>query len=219
MTAYNVIISQQKVDLNNPALSRVYLRPSVDRHNCGATASCDRVAADLLAAIQAWAQQRPAPTPTQTTLKSSKTSFAAATAGGGARAQAAQIAFFDFEEGTGTTTADTSGVGTAMTLQLTGTEWVEGGLKIVTGKAQASLADSQKLFNAIMPTGAFSAEAWLIPENTTQDRARANRELLDEHGHAQFHDRPGRRRLPSSQSQLGGQCERRSVPRGNRRRT
>jgi hypothetical protein len=168
MAAYNVIISQQKVDLNNPALSRVYLRPSVDRHNCGATASCDRVAADLLAAIQAWAQQRPAPTPTTTTLKSSKTSFAAAAAGGGARAQAAQIAFFDFEEGTGTTTMDTSGVGTAMTLQLTGTEWVEGGLKIVTGKAQASLADSQKLFNMIMPTGAFSAEAWLIPENTTQ---------------------------------------------------
>ena len=49
MTAYNVITTQQKVNLTNPALSRVYLRPAVDRHNCGGDATCDRVAADFLA--------------------------------------------------------------------------------------------------------------------------------------------------------------------------
>ncbi|HUL80686.1 MAG TPA: hypothetical protein VL131_01005, partial [Gammaproteobacteria bacterium] len=38
-TAYNVITTQQKVNLVNPELSRVYLRPSVDRHNCGGNAA------------------------------------------------------------------------------------------------------------------------------------------------------------------------------------
>jgi len=76
MTAYNVITTQQKVNLANPALSRVYLRPAVDRHNCGANASCDRVAADFLAAIQAWANQQPStPPPAPQSLKSSVTSL------------------------------------------------------------------------------------------------------------------------------------------------
>ena len=36
--AYNTVVSQQKVDLNNPMNSRLFLRPAVDRHNCAATA-------------------------------------------------------------------------------------------------------------------------------------------------------------------------------------
>ncbi len=168
MTAYNVITSQQKVDLNNPALSRVYLRPSVDRHNCGATASCDaRRGRSSRGDSGVGAAAAGAASDDDARSRAARRALRPGPPGGG-RAQAAQIAFFDFEEGTGTTTADTSGVGTAMTLQLTGTEWVEGGLKNVTGKAQASLADSRKLFDMIMPTGAFSVEAWIIPENTTQ---------------------------------------------------
>jgi len=56
-TAYNEITTQQKVDLNNPEFSRVYLRPFEDRHNCGGETECDRIAVDFLAAIQDWAAQ------------------------------------------------------------------------------------------------------------------------------------------------------------------
>jgi hypothetical protein len=168
MTAYNVITTQQKVNLVNPDLSRVYLRPAVDRHNCGANSSCDAIAASFLTGIRAWAQARPTPPPpAQQVLMSSKTSFGAGT-GASTRAEGNLVAKFSFDEGTGTTTADSSGVGAPMTLQITGMEWVAGGLRNLTGKAQANAADSQKLFNMIMPTGAFTFEAWLTPANTTQ---------------------------------------------------
>lgn len=62
-TAYNEITVQQKVDLTNPALSRVYLRPADDRHNCGGETECDRIAADFLTAIQDWATQAAAIAP------------------------------------------------------------------------------------------------------------------------------------------------------------
>src|SRR6201999_1059463 len=107
MTSYNVITTQQKVNLTNPDLSRIYLRPAVDRHNCGGNATCDRVAADFLAAIEDWAAIRPAPPPpTSTTqaIKSSETSFAAAAGSGSGRADGNVVALFNFDEGTGTTT-------------------------------------------------------------------------------------------------------------------
>lgn len=168
MTAYNVITTQQKVNLDSPELSRVYLRPAVDRHNCGAAASCDAIAASLLAGIRAWAQQRPAtPPPAQQKLMSSATSFGAAT-GASTRADGNIVAKFTFDEGAGTTTVDSGGVGAPITLQIQGMEWVEGGLRNVSGKAQANAADSLKLFNMISAGGAFTFEAWLTPANTTQ---------------------------------------------------
>ena len=62
-TAYNIVISQQKVNLINPEISRLYLRPHDDRHNCGGAANCDRIAADFLAAIENWATQAAASGP------------------------------------------------------------------------------------------------------------------------------------------------------------
>lgn len=177
-TAYNILTSQQKVDLNNPQLSRVYQRPKIDRHICGGDASCDRVAADFLAAIQNWKQQREAAQQTTppggggavAAAKSATTSFAEAVDGGTARVEDHVIAKYVFDEGSGDVAMDSSGVGTPMNLQLSGTEWVDGGgLRNVSGKAQASLADSQKLLDMIVPTGQFTVEAWAIAENTTQD--------------------------------------------------
>jgi hypothetical protein len=77
--AYGAITSQQKVNLANPTLSRVYVRPFSERHNCGGDASCDRIAADFLAAIQDWAGQAAAEPPT----------------GGGEPAQSAVAVFAD----------------------------------------------------------------------------------------------------------------------------
>ena len=51
-------------------------------------------------------------------------------------------------------------------------EWVQGGLKNVSGKAQASPTDSRKLFDAVSPAGQFSVEAWIVPDNTDAGRAR-----------------------------------------------
>ncbi len=172
--AYNAVVSQQKVNLSNPELSRIYLRPNNDRHNCGGDASCDRIATDFLAAIQDWANQSatsgPPPGSNGQPVVSGMTNFAQATDGGAARADANAIALFTFSEGAGDVTMDTSGVGAPIALQIEGMEWVGGGgLRNVSGKAQASEADSRKLFDMIASGNEYSVEAWVIPDNTAQD--------------------------------------------------
>ena len=174
MTAYNVITGQQKVDLQVPANSRVYLRAAQDRHNCGGEATCDQIAATFLTQIEAWSMQAaqsapPAPPAAQVT-KSATATFANALEASAARADANVIAKFDFDEGTGDTAMDSSGVGTPIMLQLQGTQWEDGGgLRNVSGKAQASLEHSQKLFNRIDASKAYTVEAWVIPDDTAQD--------------------------------------------------
>lgn len=172
--AYNAITSQQKVNLNNPALSRIYVRPKDERHNCGGDTSCDAIADTFLAAIQDWATQAaaigPPPGGNGQPVVSMLTNFAQATDGGAARNDANAIALFTFSEGSGDVTMDTSGVGTPIALQIEGMEWVEGGgLRNVNGKAQASEADSQKLFDMIVPANEYTVEAWIIPDNNAQD--------------------------------------------------
>ena len=167
--AYNTVVSQQKVDLNNPDLSRLYLRPAVDRHNCGGDMICDAIATDILAGIQAWAANAPPPDPTMQALMSSTTSFADGALAGLARVDANVIAKFNFDEGAGDVTVDSSGVGAPITLQLTGMEWVEGGLRNVSGRALASEADSRKLFDMIAPVNEYTVEAWVVPDNNAQD--------------------------------------------------
>lgn len=172
--AYTALVAQQKVDLNNPELSRVYLRAAVDRHNCGGDANCDRVAMEFLTAISDWQVQAmentPPPSGDDGPVMSSAVTFADGMDASVARADANLIARFEFMEGAGTTAADTSGVGGAITLELEGTEWVEGGgIRNVSGKAQASLDDSRKLFDMITPENAYSLEAWVIPDDTAQD--------------------------------------------------
>ncbi|MBT8435724.1 MAG: hypothetical protein KJN95_13710, partial [Gammaproteobacteria bacterium] len=171
-TAYNALISQQKVNLVNPALSRIYLRPQDDRHNCGGAASCNRVAADFLAAIQEWSNLASSGPPPGDTMRvvSNTSNFALSTEGDAARADENAIALFKFSEGTGNVTMDTSGAGAAITLQIDGMDWVDGGgLRNVSGKAQASATDSRKLYDMIAPVNEYSVEAWVIPDNTAQD--------------------------------------------------
>ncbi len=174
MAAYNVVVSQQRVNLNAPALSRIYLRPAVDRHNCGGDASCDRIANDFLAAIQDWANQAaaalPPPDPTQQQVVSATTTAADAMDGGTARVDANVIAMFKFDEGAGNVAMDSSGAGSPIALQIEGMEWVDGGgLRNISGKAQANAADSRKLYDMIEPTREYSVEAWVIADNNAQD--------------------------------------------------
>lgn len=153
-----------------PTQSSIYQRP-LTNHNCGAM--CADIAADVLQAINAWAAQSTAGGNNGgnngNVLASATTNFSQAVEGSIPRADANMITLFAFGEGVGNTTTGTSNVGAGMTLNLEGTEWVaEGGLRNVDGKAQASLADSQKLFNLLSGGNQFSVEAWIIPENLTQ---------------------------------------------------
>ncbi|MBT8124924.1 MAG: LamG domain-containing protein [Gammaproteobacteria bacterium] len=167
--SYSVVSGQGLVTLGSPAQSSLHQRP-LTNHNCGA--DCATIAADVLQAINAWAAQSTAGNGggnNGNVVASAMTNFSQVVEGSIPRADANMITHFAFAEGTGTTTVGTSNVGADMTLNLEGTEWdPQGGLINVSGKAQASLADSQKLFNLLSGGNQFSVEAWVIPENATQ---------------------------------------------------
>ena len=167
--SYSVVNGQAIVNLAATTQSTVYQRP-LTNHNCGGL--CQTIADDVLQAINAWAAQSAnagGGNNNGNIVASATTNFSQVVAGSVPRADANQITLFSFSEGAGNTTVGTSNVGADMTLNLEGTEWVaEGGLRNLDGKAQASLADSQKLFNLLSGGNQFSVEAWVIPENTDQ---------------------------------------------------
>lgn len=89
----------------------------------------------------------------------------------GGRYDANVIALYEFKDKSTTTAFDTSGVQPSMHLNLSGeieklSSW---GLRIVNGKAQASTADSRKLYDLLTATGEYSIEAWVVPDNVDQE--------------------------------------------------
>ena len=166
--SYTTVIGQSIVNLAATAQSTVYQRP-LTNHNCGGL--CQTIADDVLQAINAWAAQsaNAGGNNNGNIVASATTNFSQLVNGSVPRADANQITLFSFSEGTGNTTVGTSNVGADMVLNLEGTEWVaEGGLRNIDGKAQASLADSQKLFNLLSGGNQFSIEAWIIPDALNQ---------------------------------------------------
>ena len=95
-------------------------------------------------------------------------------ASGGNRYEGAQIGLWEFKTGTGTTAFDTSGVEPAIDLRLSGdVQWFGGwGITLNSGKAQGSTAASRKLHDLIKATGEYSIEAWVVPNNVSQEMAR-----------------------------------------------
>jgi hypothetical protein len=175
------IAAQPKINLNTPNLSRFYVRLATESHNCWATApggpvDCVGSAAQMLAAIQAFANGVPV-TPVDPTLVVSRalTLYAGTVASGNDRYDADIIARWLFKEGTGTTAFDTSGVDPAINLTLSGnTSWDSAwGLIFGTGgaKAQGTTATSSKIYNAISSGGTYSLELWAAPANVTQTMA------------------------------------------------
>jgi hypothetical protein len=173
--------AQPKMNLNDPTLSRFYVRLGTESHNCWATTpggpvDCAGSAARMLAAIQAFANGVPV-TPVDPTLVISKALLLTdgTVASGNGRFDGDVIARWTFKEGTGVTAYDTSGVDPGMDLTISGnTTWVGGwGLDFGSpgGKAQASTATSSKLYNRITPNGAYSVELWAAPANVTQTKA------------------------------------------------
>ncbi len=166
------LAAQQKMDLLNPANSRLVLRLRDQFHNCW-TNDCAADAQVMEDAIIAFSNTI---TPTQVdpnliVSKAMKLLLPEAIiATGGERHVTSQIALWEFKSGSGNQAYDTSGVEPLINLSLSGSyNWVGGyGVAFTDGRAQASYQSSQKLLNNIRTRGEYSIEAWIIPANVVQ---------------------------------------------------
>jgi hypothetical protein len=171
-TAYAAVKS--KINLDDPASSRLVLRLRNEFHNCWS--DCDANADEMQTRIEAFSGQITLD-PVDPTLVLSKalTLYDGTVASGGNRYEGNQIALWEFKAGQGSTAFDTSGVDPAIDLTLSGDDvsWVGGwGIDIKSGKAQGSTAASKKLHDLIKGTGEYSIEAWVVPGNVGQEDAR-----------------------------------------------
>ncbi|MFW2405853.1 MAG: LamG domain-containing protein, partial [Gammaproteobacteria bacterium] len=169
--AYDVVRS--KIDLDDPASSRLVVRLRSEFHNCWTNCSDD--ANSMQTQIETFAGSI-VPTSVDPDLVISKALalYDGLVASGGNRYEANQIALWEFKTGAGTTAFDTSGVDPAINLTLSGeVEWVGGwGINVKSGKAQGSTSDSKKLHDMIKASGEYSIEAWVVPGNVAQEEAR-----------------------------------------------
>ncbi|ENO13063.1 LamG domain-containing protein [Marinobacter nanhaiticus D15-8W] len=185
-TAYNE--AQSRINLENPALSRLVERLRYDFHNCWDD-DCAMSADIMEMAIEDFANELDTDPvdPDLVTSKALTLLGDGLVANAGGRYEDNAIALYEFKAGTGYTAFDTSGVEPALHLNLTGNvEWVGGwgiaiggayedeqtGATVPNGKAQGGTSASRKLHNLLSASGEFSIEAWIVPGNTTQEDAR-----------------------------------------------
>ncbi len=166
--------ARSKINLDNPAQSRLVVRLGQEFHNCWNN-DCGGAATQMQAAIQAFSNGIPL-TQVDPSLVFSKalTLYDGTVAAGGNRFENNLVALWEFKTGMGTVAFDTSGVEPALNLNFAGdVSWLGGwGIKIgAGGKAQASTASSKKLSDVIKATGEYSVEAWIAPANVMQEDA------------------------------------------------
>lgn len=170
-TAYAAV--KTKINLDNPAGSRLVLRLRDEFHNCWD--NCAANAQEMEDQIRAMANTIPV-TAVDPSLVISRalTMYDGTVASGGSRYEAGQIALWEFKEGSGTTAYDTSGVQPAINLTLSGDiSWVGGwGINIRSGRAQGSTNASRKLHDLITGSGQYTIEAWAAPANVNQEDTR-----------------------------------------------
>lgn len=177
--------AKSKINLDTPADSRFVIKvsptPVGESHNCWDNGNCATSAAEMLAAITAFANGITATTVDPDLVTSQALRLVDGTlASGGNRYEDAQIALWEFKTGTGLIAYDTSGVDPSIDLDFYGdVTWFGGwGITIGTdaaqgpGKAQGSTTASKKLHDVIQESGEFSIEAWVIPANVTQEMSR-----------------------------------------------
>ena len=166
--------AKARMDINVTSASRFVIRLGNEFHNCwSADCAADAVVMDL--AIAAFANTIPITQIDPLLVNSKALRLVDGTvAAGGNRYENAQVGLWEFKTGSGTTAFDTSGVEPAINLQLLGDiEWFGGwGITINDGRAQGSTTTSKKLHDLIKATGEYSVEAWVVPNNVTQETAR-----------------------------------------------
>lgn len=172
--AYEATKLSQKLDLDNPANSRLVIRLRSEFHNCWD--DCDDNADEMETAISNFANGI-TPTEVDSALVLSKALTLAdgTIASGGSRHEENVIALYEFKEGEGNTIYDVSGITPLMHLELAGTKdldykWVGGwGVEFVDSIARATTSSSRKLADFIKASGEYSLEAWVVPGNVTQE--------------------------------------------------
>ena len=161
------------VDLVDPYSSRVVLRLAPESHNCWD--SCTDNARTLAEAVGRIADviTEAEVDPNLVISKAQVLERDGIIANSGGRIETNLIAKWEFREGSGTTTADTSGVQPEIPLSLSGQySWMGSwGVRMVNGKAQGSVNGSSKLGELITATGEYSIEAWVAPNNVSQEEA------------------------------------------------
>jgi hypothetical protein len=166
---------RSKINLDNPAQSRLVVRLRDEFHNCWGSAGCAANAQTMLDAVNAFANGIPI-TEVDPSLLISKglTLYDGTVAAGGNRYEAATIAKYEFKTGMGSIAYDTSGTEPALNLTMSGdVSWVGGwGINVkMGGKAQGTAASSKKLTDMIKATGEFTIEAWANNANVAQEDA------------------------------------------------
>jgi hypothetical protein len=162
-----------KINLDQPALSRLVVRLRNEFHNCWS--DCASNANTMEAAIASFAGQvQPTQVDPSLVLSKALGLYDGTVASGGNRYNASIIGLWEFKTGSGNIAYDTSGVEPAVDLTLSGdVTWVGGwGINVRSGKAQGSTTTSKKLHDLIKATGEYSIEAWVAPGNVAQEDAR-----------------------------------------------
>ena len=174
------IEAQPKINLDDPAASRLVERLANESHHCWATSpggapDCPGSAAQMLAAITQLANAIP-PTSVPSSWVISKALMLkqGIIASGGSRYDADTIAKYEFKEGTGSLAYDTSGVSPEADLTVSGNVTWDQAWGVIFGqgsRAQALTTSSQKIANLVQTTGEYSIELWASPANITQTKA------------------------------------------------
>lgn len=165
--------SRSKIELDDPANSRLVVRLGSEFHNCWT--NCSSNASEMLSAIQTFVDSIPETEVSPDYVASrALTLLDGVVASGGGRSDASAIALYQFKTLSGNTAFDTSGVEPAMNLSFSGSvSWVGGwGVRFgPNSRAQASTSTSSKLHQLITATSEYSVEAWVAPGNVTQEEA------------------------------------------------
>lgn len=112
-------------------------------------------------------------TPSNETLKRPvRLHVSTASDGEGDRVTSGLVGLWDFEEGSGSTVRDRSGVTPLLDLTIespVNTSWVPGALSIEQGTRLSSSGSANKLIDACKASSEITLEAWVAPQNLTQD--------------------------------------------------
>lgn len=162
--------AKSRITIDNPDSSRLVSRLRNEFHNCWT--NCSANADTMSNAISAFTGTIVANVvdPDLVLSKALRLPDGIIASSGG-RVENNIIARYEFKTGEGNTAFDTSGVDPAINLNLIGdVDWLGSwGIRLNGGKAQGSTGSSKKLHDLITLTGEYSLEAWVVPDNVTQD--------------------------------------------------
>ena len=163
--------SKSRINLDNPAASRLVFRLRSEGHNCWSN-SCANDAQVIEDAITALSNSiEPTPVDEDLVVSGLLLLEDGVRANAGGRFENNAVALYDFQPQTQRRALDTSGEEPPLHLNFFGNvEWIASwGVTFDGGRLQGDTDASDRLRQAITLTGEYSIEAWVIPFNVSQD--------------------------------------------------